>query len=125
MGLEKINKYIAQQFSNPKGIRGIISTFVMNNMNKKQYGSIIENLKINSGDKVLDIGFGNGKLLNKISKQVDGEFYGLENIKYTDYGFNRYTVDELRKITVESGFEIVKLIEISKDKSYCLISKKV
>ncbi|MGL4991266.1 MAG: hypothetical protein ACRCX8_17155 [Sarcina sp.] len=61
----KINEYIASQFIKPSGIGGIISTFIMNNMNKKQYQSVLNNLNIKNGAKILDIGFGNGQLLNK------------------------------------------------------------
>lgn len=201
MGLEMINKYISKQFGNPTGIGGIISTAIMNFTNKKPYETVANNLKLNNKDKILDIGFGNAKLLNKLSQNSNAEFYGLEysndmykralnkfrhlnlnqgnilespysdvffdsiytvntiyfwedidkgleevkriikkdgvflnvfyskewleNIKYTDYGFNRYTVNELIEITVRSGFEIIELIEISKWKSYCVISKKV
>ncbi|MGL4760719.1 MAG: class I SAM-dependent methyltransferase [Sarcina sp.] len=196
-----INEYIAKQFGNPTGIGGLISTFVMNSMNRKQYKSVIDNLMISSGDKILDLGFGNAKLLNKLSKVSSGKFYGLEysedmykraknkfrylnlkqgdiiespyenqffdgvytvntvyfwsdinkglseikrnlknggvfinvfyskrwleNIKYTDYGFNRYAKEELLSLTIEAGFEEVELLEISKDKAYCLIAKKI
>lgn len=196
-----IYEYISNQFSKPRGIGGVISTFVMNKINRKLYESVIENIKVKKGDKVLDIGFGNGQLINELSLVNDGNFYGieisedminrgckkypnldlrygnilespfesnffnciytintiyfwedfnkgimevkrilknqgvfinvfytkewLERIRYTDYGFNRYTLDEIKEKTEESGFNILKVIEISKNKAYCIVSSKV
>ncbi|MGL5822972.1 MAG: class I SAM-dependent methyltransferase, partial [Sarcina sp.] len=77
----KINEYIASQFIKPSGIGGIISTFIMNNMNKKQYQSVLNNMNIKNGAKILDIGFGNGQLLNTISKKQNIQCYGLEYSK--------------------------------------------
>lgn len=197
----RIYEYISNQFSKPSGVGGIISTFVMNKINRKLYESVIENIGINLDDKVLDIGFGNGKLINELSSITSGKFYGieisedmiirgqkkypnlnlsygnilespfednffnciytintiyfwddfnkglmevkrilknqgifinvfytrewLEKMKYTDYGFNRYTLDEIKRKTEESGLNILKIIEISNDKAYCIISNKV
>lgn len=197
-----ISEYISNQFSKPTGIGGKLSTFVMNVMNKKQYALIVNSIKdTKDQEKVLDIGFGNGKLLNKVSKNEKAEFYGidisqdmldsglekypelklqlgditkspfkdnyfnkiytintvyfwsdldkglsevkrnltdngvfynvfyskkwLEGIKYTNYGFNRYTLEELKEKTKASGLEIEEVIEISKDKSYCIVAKKI
>lgn len=193
-------EYVSNQFSKPSGFGGIISTFIMNKMNRKQYESVIKNINIKNGDKILDIGFGNGKLINELSLETKGEFYGidvsedmvikgnkkypsldlrfgnilespfednffnsiytintvyfwkdlnkglnevkrnlkkdgvfinvfytkewLEGIKYTSYGFNKYTLDELKEKTDEAGFDILEVIEISKNKSYCIISHK-
>jgi ubiquinone/menaquinone biosynthesis C-methylase UbiE len=195
-----IIEYVSNQFSKPSGFGGIISTFIMNRMNRKQYESVIKNIKVKNGDKALDIGFGNGKLIRELSLKTKGKFYGidvsedmiikgkkkypnldlrwgnilespfendffnsiytintvyfwkdlnkglsevkrnlkkdgvfinvfytkewLEGIKYTSYGFNKYTLDELKKKTEESGFNISEVIEISKNKSYCIIANK-
>jgi ubiquinone/menaquinone biosynthesis C-methylase UbiE len=195
-----IIEYVSNQFSKPSGLGGVISTFIMNKMNRKQYESVIKNIKVNNGDKVLDIGFGNGKLIMELSLKTKGKFYGidvsedmivkgkkkypmldlrwgnilespfendffnsiytintiyfwkdinkglsevkrnlkkdgvfinvfytkewLEGIRYTSYGFNKYTLDELKEKTEESGFSILEVIEISKNKSYCIIASK-
>ena len=37
-----IYEYISNQFSKPSGIGGVISTFVMNKINRKLYESVIE-----------------------------------------------------------------------------------
>ena len=73
-----IAKYVAEQFGKPTGIGGTISTFIMNRMNQIQYKSVISNLNCSKKDRVLDIGFGNGYLINLLSKKNEGVFYGIE-----------------------------------------------
>jgi ubiquinone/menaquinone biosynthesis C-methylase UbiE len=48
----------------------------------------------------------------------------LENIIYTKYGFNKYTLEEIIKMTEENGLKINKIIEIKKNHAYCIISNK-
>ena len=48
----------------------------------------------------------------------------LDKLIYTKYGFKKFTKDELKKITEENGMNVIKVIEIRKNKSYCIISKK-
>ncbi|MDR0912220.1 MAG: class I SAM-dependent methyltransferase, partial [Methanobrevibacter sp.] len=62
----KLFDFISNQFSNPHGFFGKISTFIMNKLNKKQYKFILDNIKIENGDIILDIGFGNGYLIKKL-----------------------------------------------------------
>ncbi|MCB2340257.1 class I SAM-dependent methyltransferase [Clostridium estertheticum] len=73
-----MTKYVAEQFGKPTGIGGIISTFIMNRMNQIQYKSVVSNLNCCKNDRVLDIGFGNGYLLNLLAKKNEGDFYGIE-----------------------------------------------
>jgi hypothetical protein len=47
----------------------------------------------------------------------------LNKIIYTKYGFNKYSIEEMGDITKSNGVEIIKTIEIQKNKSYCIISK--
>jgi ubiquinone/menaquinone biosynthesis C-methylase UbiE len=49
----------------------------------------------------------------------------LDKIQYTKYGFNKYTIEEMEKITQENGMKVIETIEINKNKSYCIISKNV
>ncbi|MDP4144075.1 MAG: class I SAM-dependent methyltransferase [Bacillota bacterium] len=200
-----INKYIADQFGMPTGFGGTISTFIMNRMNQIQYKSVMNNLNCSQGDKILDIGFGNGYLIKQLASKNPGDFYGIEisedmletaskrnrklieqgkvhltkgnvmdipsedsyfnkiytvntvyfwdnldkglseikrvltpdgvfinviysrqwldNIKYTQYGFSKYTPKELEEATLSNGLKVVKIIETKKDVSYCIISK--
>ena len=205
--MKLIFKYIAQQFGNPTGFGGKISTFVMNCLNRKQYKAVAENIDIRTTDVVLDIGFGNGCLLRKLSKRNPQKMYGIEisadmlnttakknkkeieqgkiellladvqnlpfedssidkaytvntiyfwqdiqrgfseikrvlkpdgvllNVIYlkewldklpiTQYGFSKYTIEQIEKATVESGLKIEHILEVQHGKSICVIAKKI
>jgi ubiquinone/menaquinone biosynthesis C-methylase UbiE len=47
----------------------------------------------------------------------------MDKIIYTKFGFNKYTAEEIKDITVKYGMKIKETIEIKKNKSYCIISK--
>jgi ubiquinone/menaquinone biosynthesis C-methylase UbiE len=203
----KFIKYVGENFGNPNGIGGKISTKIMNIINQKQYNAVLENLNLVSNDIILDIGFGNGYLIKKLFKgnssikicgieiskdmlykvstqnrqnikngalqlflsninktpfennffdkiytvntiyfwnELDKSFSEikriikqngifinviytkkyLDKIIYTKYGFNKYTVGEIKDITECNGMKIIEIKEIQKNKSYCIISKK-
>ena len=205
--LSNIVRYISNNFGNPTGIGGVVSTKFMNFFNQKQYKSVLQNMKLEPNNRVLDIGFGNGYLIKKLVEQnVPVKIYGIEiskdmlqkvklknmqniengileldlaninktsfennffdkaytvntiyfwnelekcfseikrilkpngifmnviytkefldKILYTKYGFKKYSVEEIIKMTKENGMEIIETIEIKKNKSYCIISKK-
>ena len=204
--MKTIFKYIARQFGNPTGIGGKISTFVMNCLNKKLYNAVVENLDIQKTDKILDIGFGNGYLVHRLSSENLQKMYGIEispdmlkvsteksrkyieqgkvellladvqnlpfendlidkiytintvyfwqdihkglaeikrvlkpdgvfmNVIYlkewldklpiTQYGFSKYTAEQIEKITTESGLKIERIFEIQSRKSICIIARK-
>ena len=70
-----IQKFIAQQVGNPSGIFGyLISTRLLNRRNKALNDAAFENLALTSHDRVLEIGFGGGYLLGRMSKIVTGGF---------------------------------------------------
>ena len=203
----RIFKYVGSNFAKPNGIGGEISTKIMNIMNQKQYKTVLENINLESNDNVLDIGFGNGYLLDKLYKQhIPIRLYGidisedmlkkvseknrkiiengdlklfLENINktsfnqnyfdkiytintiyfwedlikcfseikrilkpngifinviyskyflekmtiFTKYGYNKYAIEDIVKITEDNGMKTIGTIEIVKNKSYCIISK--
>jgi len=204
--INKFIKYVGNNFGNPNGIGGKITTKIMNIMNKNQYKAILDNINLKPNNNVLDIGFGNGYLLNKLFKKyILVNIYGieisddmlnnvsqknkqiieegklklfledisktsfekntfdkiytvntvyfwnelgksfseikrilkpngifmnviytkkyLEKILFTKYGFNKYSVEEIERITKDNGMEIMETIEIKKNKSYCIISK--
>ena len=204
--MKSIYKYIAQQFGNPKGFGGKISTLIMNLLNKKLYKAVIENLNIETTDTILDIGFGNGYLVRELSNKNIQKIYGIDisadmlnvatkksrkkieqgkvelllsdvqnlsfecatidkiytintvyfwqdihrgfveikrvlkpngiflNVIYlkewldklpiTQYGFYKYTTEQIEKITIESGLKIERIIEIQSRKSICVIARK-
>ena len=47
----------------------------------------------------------------------------LNKIIYTKYGFKKYTVEEIKDMMEENGMKIIEIIEIKKNKSYCIISE--
>jgi len=205
--LNRFIKYVGNNFGNPNGIGGILSTLFMNIFNQKQYKAVLDNINLKDNDNILDIGFGNGYLINKLFKKyIQIKIFGIEisndmvnkvskkykkyiekeqlklnledigktsfenetfnkiytintiyfwnnlekcfseikrilkpngiflniiytkeylnKIIYTKFGFNKYTVEEIKNITENNGMEILKTIEIKRNKSYCIISKK-
>ena len=204
--INKFIKYVGNNFGNPNGIGGKITTKIMNIINKNQYKVILENIRLEPNNNVLDIGFGNGYLIDKLfKKNIPINIYGIEisndmlknvsqknkqiikegklklfledicktsleentfdkiyavntiyfwneleksfseikrilrqngiflnviyskeylnKIIYTKYGFKKYTVEEIKNITEENGMKIIEIIEIKKNKSYCIISE--
>jgi len=202
----KFIKFVGNNFGNPNGIAGKLSVKIMNIMNQKQYKAVLDNINLEPNDILLDIGFGNGYLINKLfKKNIPIKIYGieiskdminnvskkykqiiedgyltlyLENIEntsfknetfnkiytvntiyfwnglekcfseikrilkpdgiflnviytkeyldkiiYTKYGFNKYSVKDIIKITEENGMKIIKTVEIKKNKAYCIISE--
>lgn len=205
--VNKLIKYVGNNFSKPLGVGGIITTKIMNIINQNMYKTVINNLIIEPENNILDIGFGNGYLIKKLfQKNIPIKMYGLEiskdmvnkvsskckkyvnngslmllleniektslendlldkivtintfyfwndyekcfseikrilknnglffntvyskdyldKLAYTKYGFKKHTIDEIKKLTVQNGMEIIETIEISKNKAYCLISRK-
>jgi len=207
--LNKFIEYVGNNFRNPNGIGGKITTKIMNIMNQKQYKAVLDNISLETNDVLLDIGFGNGYLINKLLKKNNNiKIYGIDiskdmvNIvskKYKQYidnncltlllgninnkttfenemfykiytvntiyfwddlqkcfseikrilkpngifinaiytkkqldktkfsrkGFNKYSKEEMIKLTEENGMKIIKIIEIKDNKSYCIISENV
>ncbi|ROR26309.1 methyltransferase family protein [Mobilisporobacter senegalensis] len=201
-----LTKYIGEQFGKPTGIGGRLSTFIMNRMNQKQYKSVIKAIGSNPQEKILDVGFGNGYLINKLAKHSQSQFYGIEisedmvelarkrnhkfiqgnrmhlekgnvlnmdyrndffdgvytvntiyfwsdidrglseikrvlkpgglfvnaiyskefldKLKYTDYGFSKYTPTEIEEAALRNELKIVNAIEIKPNLSYCFILQK-
>ena len=71
-------RYIWNQFRKPTGLGGEFSTMVMNQMNKKQYQAVLDNINVQLSDAILDIGFGNGYLLKKLLKLSPNIFAGID-----------------------------------------------
>ena len=136
---------------NPKKIYGIDISEDMVNLAKKNLKNEIKNNKVELelGDveklpfnndfftKIYTINtvyFWNNSenALNEINRtlQIDGIFYNLMVSKegltgsFTETNFKKYTIEEFENITKNAGFEILNIIEVEKDISYCIISKK-
>jgi ubiquinone/menaquinone biosynthesis C-methylase UbiE len=48
----------------------------------------------------------------------------IDNIIYKKNGYKEYSVKEMEEMTRKYGMEIIETVEIKKNKSYCIISKK-
>ena len=76
--LSKFTEYIGSQFGNPHGFIGKICCIIMNTINNAMYKNTVAMLKVDNGDKILDIGYGNGFLLQKIYKKCPVDLYGID-----------------------------------------------
>ena len=208
MAIKNIIKHVSDNFRNPNGIGGIVSTKIMNIMNQRQYKAVLDNINMENGNTILDIGFGNGYLIQKLFKKNNSiKICGIEispdmikkaskkfsvlinngklkisleninktsfenetfdkictvntiyfwdnpekcfaeikriiksngiflNLIYTKeylektifskYGFRKYTLDDIIKITEKNGMQIIEIIEIRKGMAYCVVCKIV
>jgi SAM-dependent methyltransferase len=72
-------KYVGANFANPAGVGGKISTKIMNIINRKQYKVVLDNIRLEQNNCILDIGFGNGYLIKKlIGGNIPIKIYGIE-----------------------------------------------
>lgn len=75
MGVER---YIAKQFGNPSGLGGRMVSAVMNRQNRPLYEAAAELLRLSNEDAVLDIGYGNGYMLNMLARRHNCAFTGID-----------------------------------------------
>lgn len=73
-----INSYIAKQFADPKGFGGSVISLIMNRQNRPLYDETIRLLALSDSDSTLDIGCGNGFVLNLLARQHSGTFAGID-----------------------------------------------
>ena len=112
---KKFIEYVGNNFRNPNGIGGKITTKIMNIMNQKQYKAVLNNINLENNDILLDIGFGNGYLINKLFKRNNNiKIYGIDisndmvnNVsqKYKQYIDNNCLKLLLENINDETTFE--------------------
>ena len=75
MGLDS---FISRQFGNPAGMGGKLVSYIMNRQNRPLYEETIRLLPLSGSDSVLDIGCGNGYVLNMLARQHDCAFTGID-----------------------------------------------
>ena len=75
------DKFVSKHLRNPKGLRGKLVSAVMNKQNIPMYNATIELLKPSDNDIILDIGCGNGYMLNMLAKQYGGVYFGIDTSK--------------------------------------------
>jgi len=73
-----INKYIAKQLGNPTGIGGKLVFSVMSRQNRPLYEDTIRLLSLTDSDSILDIGCGNGYVLNMLASRSDCALTGVD-----------------------------------------------
>ena len=74
----KFTEYIGSQFGNPHGIIGIFCCAVMNLINRAQYRGALDSLRCSHESRVLDIGFGNGHLIQRIFNRYHCYIDGID-----------------------------------------------
>lgn len=74
----KFTEYIGSQFGNPRGFIGKVCCVIMNVINQKMYKNTAAAMELAPGEKVLDIGYGNGFFLQKMYKKFQPDLYGID-----------------------------------------------
>lgn len=73
-----INEHIAEQFANPHGIGGRLVMRVMNRQNAQMYEATEALIHPQDGDTILDIGCGNGIVLERIARTCNCHLIGTD-----------------------------------------------
>mgnify|MGYP004505847039 FL=1 len=73
-----IKEYIGGQFADPEGLGGIACAKFMNIFNAEHYRAVKKFVCKLDGARILDIGFGNGVTIKKLSKSINAKFYGVD-----------------------------------------------
>lgn len=73
-----ITEYIGSQFGDPRGIVGRVCCFFMNRINQPMYMSIVSEIEERKCSRVLDVGFGNGYLIEKLRPVTRAVLYGID-----------------------------------------------
>lgn len=76
--MSKFTEYIGSQFGNPRGIVGKVCCVIMNVINNAMYKNTVALMDVRPGEKVLDIGYGNGYLLQLLYKKTKADLYGID-----------------------------------------------
>lgn len=76
--MNRFSKYISSQFKNPRGIGGVIITMIQNVVNRAMYKDAVSLIDLQSNENILDIGYGNGHLLEMIYKKRPANLYGID-----------------------------------------------
>lgn len=76
--MSKFSDYIGSQFGNPRGFVGMVCCVIMNVINRAMYKNTIALVDVSPDDKVLDIGFGNGYLLQLLYNKCRCDMYGID-----------------------------------------------
>jgi cyclopropane fatty-acyl-phospholipid synthase-like methyltransferase len=102
-----MNQFIAEQFKKPHGIGGKLVTAVMNKQNRPLYEETAALLSLEDNDKVLDIGCGNGFVLELLAKTHNCRFDGIDvaedAVRSASYRCRAYIKKKQMRITLQDG----------------------
>lgn len=122
--ITEINQqFIAKQLRKPSGDFAEKIGKKMNSMNETLYDFVIDAMELNDNEKILEVGFGNGKFFNKLfSKANNLHVNGIEHSREMVISAN-----DLNKPAVSSGMldielgnsENMRFKENSFDKVFC------
>ena len=73
-----IKEYIGGQCADPEGLGGLACAKFMNFFNAEHYRAVKKFVCKLDGARILDIGFGNGVTIKKLSKNINAKFYGVD-----------------------------------------------
>ncbi len=73
-----LNEYIAKQFANPRGIGGRLVMNVMSHQNAAMYEATEALLQVHDNETVLDIGCGNGIMMERLASACDCHLIGTD-----------------------------------------------
>lgn len=76
--MRKFTEYIGSQFGNPRGIVGKICCFIMNRINNAMYRNVVLEVQNKKDLCILDIGYGNGYLVEQMFKNTHSRIYGID-----------------------------------------------
>lgn len=91
----KFTEYIGSQFGNPRGVVGKLCCLIMNRMNRAMYKSVVALVPLDQQSTMLDIGYGNGYLIQKLYQKSDASIYGIDisdDMKLAAEGRNKKAV---------------------------------
>lgn len=90
---------IAQQFRKPSGLLGRFISNIMSKGTKPAYNTLIADMNIQSGEKLLEIGYGPGVGMREIFTRANpGMYIGID---YSELMFEK--ASKLNKYLIESG----------------------
>lgn len=76
--MNRFTKYISSQFKNPRGFCGVVVSITQNVVNRTMYKNAVALADLGANDKILDIGYGNGHLLQMLYKKQAVDMYGID-----------------------------------------------
>lgn len=76
--MSKLSDYIGSQFGEPRGIVGRVCCFFMNRINQAMYMSIVSEVQERKCSGILDVGFGNGYLIERLRPVTRAVIYGID-----------------------------------------------